>query len=161
MTTGSICLVPAANCRAQALDSGEQLWFRNVREDFAAPEGYFGCGGSPIVENDTLLLNVGGEHGAGIVALNLSDGTTRWKSTDESASYSSPVAATVDNVRHVIFVTRLSVVSIDPLTGGVRFRFPFGTRGPTVNAASPLILGDHVFVSASYGVGAQWARIGV
>ena len=42
----------------------------------------------------------------------------------------------------------------------MRFRFPFGARGPTVNAANPLVLGDHLFVSASYGVGAQWAKIG-
>jgi outer membrane protein assembly factor BamB len=50
------------------------------------------------------------------------------------------------------------VVSIDPSDGAVRFRFPFGARGPTVNAANPLILGDHLFVSASYGVGARWAK---
>jgi outer membrane protein assembly factor BamB len=69
------------------------------------------------------------------------------------------VAATIDGVRHVVFVTRLSVVSVDPATGAERFRFRFGSRGPTVNAANPLILGDHIFVSASYGVGAQWATI--
>ena len=40
----------------------------------------------------------------------------------------------------------------------MRFRFPFGARGPTVNAANPLVLGDHVFVSASYGVGASGPR---
>jgi outer membrane protein assembly factor BamB len=70
------------------------------------------------------------------------------------------VSATIDGVRHVVFVTRLNVVSVDPRTGAVRFQFPFGQRGPTVNAANPLILGDHVFVSASYGVGAQWAKVG-
>jgi hypothetical protein len=59
----------------------------------------------------------------------------------------------------VIFVTRLSVVSIDPQTGIERFRFPFGSRGPTVNAANPLVIGDHLFVSASYGIGARWAKI--
>jgi outer membrane protein assembly factor BamB len=70
------------------------------------------------------------------------------------------VAATVAGVRHVVFVTRLNVVSIDPSSGDVRFRFPFGARGPTVNAANPLVIGDHLFVSASYGVGAEWAKIG-
>src|SRR6185295_9030292 len=93
------------------------------------------------------------------VALDLASGRTLWKSTDELASYSSPAAATIDGERHVVFVTRLNVVSVDPHSGNVRFRFPFGARGPTVNAATPLVLGDHLFVSSSYGVGARWAKI--
>jgi outer membrane protein assembly factor BamB len=60
----------------------------------------------------------------------------------------------------VIFVTRLNVVAVDPETGKVQFRFPFGQRGPTVNAATPLVLKDHLFVTASYGIGAQFVRIG-
>jgi outer membrane protein assembly factor BamB len=153
-------LGPGGELACLALDTGKRVWFRNLRQDFKAPDGYFGTGSSPIVESGKLLLNVGGSGGAGLVALSLMDGKTLWKATDEAASYSSPTAATIDNLRHVVFVTRLNVVSVDPETGSVRFRFPFGARGPTVNAANPLILGDHVFVSASYGVGAQWAKIG-
>lgn len=150
---------PAGEMAAVDLNTGKQLWTRELYEEFKAPEGYFGAGSSPIVEDGKLLVNVGGR-GAGLVALSLTDGKTLWKATDEQASYSSPTAATVGGVRHVVFVTRLNVVSIDAATGDVRFRFPFGARGPTVNAANPLVLGDHVFVSASYGVGAKWAKIG-
>jgi outer membrane protein assembly factor BamB len=153
-------LGPQGELACLALDTGKKIWFRQVYQDFKAPDGYFGAGSSPIVEADKLLLNVGGSGGAGLVAFSLADGKTLWKATHEAASYSSPTAATIDNVRHVVFVTRLNVVSIDPQNGEVRFRFPFGARGPTVNAANPLVLGDHVFVSASYGVGAQWAKIG-
>ncbi len=157
---GRVYLVgPGGELACVTLDSGKKLWQRQVIQEFDAPEGYFGAGSSPIVEGDKLLLNVGGRDGAGIVAFALDDGRTVWKSTDEAASYSSPVAATVDGVRHVIFAARLNVVSLDPATGRERFRFPFGQRGPTVNAANPLVLGDHVFVSASYGVGARWAKI--
>ncbi len=151
-------LGPAGELQCVELASGKKLWYRNVLEDFDAPEGYFGAGSSPIVEDGKLLLNVGGKGGAGIVALSVADGRTLWKSTDEAASYSSPTAATLDGVRHVMFVTRLNVVSLDPTSGAVRFRFPFGARGPTVNAANPLVLGDHLFVSSSYGVGARWVK---
>ncbi|HEX3726295.1 MAG TPA: PQQ-binding-like beta-propeller repeat protein [Pirellulales bacterium] len=151
-------LGPGGELQCVTLDTGKRVWFRNLYQDFKAPEGYFGAGSSPLVEGGKLLVNVGGK-GAGLVALALADGKTQWQATDELASYSSPIAATIDGVRHVIFVTRLSVVSVDAETGAVRFRFPFGARGPTVNAANPLILGDHLFVSASYGVGAVWAEI--
>ena len=153
-------LGPGGELQCVSFDSGKTIWSRNVLKEFKASDGYFGCGSSPLVEADKLLLNVGGPGGAGIVALALADGKTLWQATDEAASYSSPVAATVDGIRHVLFVARLNVVSLDPQTGSVRFRFPFGARGPTVNAANPLVLGDHLFVSASYGVGAQWAKIG-
>ncbi|MGD9723064.1 MAG: PQQ-binding-like beta-propeller repeat protein [Pirellulales bacterium] len=153
-------LGPAGELQCVDLATGKKLWYRNLYQEFDAPDGYFGAGSSPILEGGKLLINVGGQDGAGIVALSPADGKTIWKSTDEAASYSSPTAATLDNVRHVMFVTRLNVVSIDPANGKVRFRFPFGARGPTVNAANPLILGDHLFVSASYGVGAKWAKIG-
>ncbi len=153
-------LGPGGELACLELATGKQVWLRNICKDFNAPEGYFGTGSSPILEGDKLLVNVGGKDGAGLVAFSPADGKTLWKATDEAASYSSPVAATVAGVRQVIFVTRLNVVSIDPANGEVRFRFPFGARGPTVNAASPLVIGDHLFVSASYGVGAQWAKIG-
>jgi hypothetical protein len=50
-------------------------------------------------------------------------------------------------------------VGIDATTGKVAFRFAFGQRGPTVNAATPLMIDGHLFVSASYGVGAVWAKL--
>ncbi len=142
------------------LATGRKLWSRATAEDYGAAEGYFGAGSSPIVAGDKLLVNLGGGDGAGIVAFALDTGKTVWKATDEDASYSSPTQAVIHGKTHVIFVTRLNTVSLDPATGAVRFRFPFGKRGPTVNAATPLVFeDDRLFVSAAYGVGAVLARI--
>jgi outer membrane protein assembly factor BamB len=145
---------------ALAFADGEVLWTRDLYRECEAPSGYFGAGSSPIVEGDALLVNVGGKQANGIVALDTRTGKTLWHKTDELASYSSPVAATIGDQRHVIFVARLNVVSLDPRTGEERFRFPFGMRGPTVNAANPVIVGDRLFVTASYGIGAKLAQIG-
>ena len=157
---GSVFLVGAGgDVHCLAFDTGKTRWSRDLFRELGAPEGYFGAGSTPIVEDGKLLLNVGGR-GAGIVALSVNDGSTIWKATDEAASYSSPIAATIDGRRQVIFVTRLNVVSLDPNNGDVRFRFPFGMRGPTVNAANPVLLDNRLFVTASYGVGAELATIG-
>ncbi|MFN0198558.1 MAG: hypothetical protein ACKVT0_17565, partial [Planctomycetaceae bacterium] len=57
-----------------------------------------------------------------------------------------------------IFVTRLSASSLDPENGEVRFSFPYGQSGPTVNAASPVVLSSgQLFLTASYGIGAVLA----
>ena len=141
-----------------ALESGNIRWSRELYKDFDASEGYFGAGSSPIVDGDKLLVNVGGR-GAGIVAVSLDSGKTIWKATDAAASYSSPVAASIAGKRHVIFVTRLETISVDPATGNPLFRFPFGMRGPTVNGANPVVVGDHLFLTASYGIGSEWRRL--
>ncbi len=109
---------------------------------------------------DRLLVNVGGRDAAGLVAVGLADGKTLWNKTDERASYSSPTVTAIDGRPHAIFVTRLNVVCVDPQDGKIRFQFPFGQRGATVNAATPLVFDGRLFVTANYGVGARLVQIG-
>ncbi len=150
----------AADLHCVDLATGRKQWSRAAGADYGAQEGYFGAGSTPIVADGKVIVNVGGRQGAGIVAFALDTGKTVWKATDEAASYSSPTQAVIDGRTHVIFVTRLNCVSLDPANGQVRFRFPFGARGPTVNAATPLVFeNNRLFVSAAYGVGALLAEI--
>jgi outer membrane protein assembly factor BamB len=142
------------------LTDGKPRWSRDTFADFDVRQGYFGAGSTPIVVDDLLLLNVGGRKNGGVVAFSLATGKTVWQVPDEQASYSSPTVATLDEVEHVLFVTRYNFLSVNPKDGMVRFRVPFGQRGPTVNGATPLLLGKHVFLSASYGIGARWIEIG-
>lgn len=150
--------------RALELQTGKKQWERSLYKEFRTRAGqvdygYFGAGSTPIVEDDRVLVNVGGFDGAGIMALSTVNGETIWEATDERPSYSAPVATTIDGVRHVVFVTRYNGISINPKDGKVHFQFPFGKRGPTVNAASPLIVENQMFTTASYGVGARLTRI--
>jgi outer membrane protein assembly factor BamB len=151
----------AGRLRALAVANGKELWERQLLQDFDVPPSYFGVGSTPLLVADKLLVNVGGRDGAGIVAFRLADGATAWQATSEGPSYSSPTLASIDGHPVAVFVTRLNVVGIDPADGKLRFRFPFGERGPTVNAATPLVIGGRLFVSASYGVGAVWAKLGL
>jgi hypothetical protein len=154
--------------RSLDLSTGKVRWERKTFEEFNSkrpfhgepPEGYFGVASSPIVEDDKIIVNVGGdEDNSGIVAFAADTGRTVWRATRERASYSSPVAVSVEGTRHVIFVTRLRVVSLDPANGRVRLEFPFGRTGATVSAANPVVFDGHLFVTASYGIGSVLARI--
>ncbi len=149
---------PGGELACVELASGKTIWTRNLPQEFKAQDGYFGFGSTPIIDGGKLLMNVGGRD-AGIVAFALADGKTLWTAIDDDASYSSPTLTTLGGQRQVVFITRLTVTSVDPRDGKVLFEFPFGQRGPTVNAATPLVLGDHLFVSSSYGVGARWVKL--
>jgi outer membrane protein assembly factor BamB len=146
------------------LATGKRLWQRDTHREFGAQEGYFGAGSTPLVVGDHVIVNVGGRPEAGIVAFALASGETVWKQTSEPASYSSPVAVDIGGTPHVLMITRYQCLLLEPVTGGVRWQFPFGMRGPTVNAATPLVLGAadaagrrRLFVTASYGIGSVCA----
>ena len=137
------------------LDKGKVLWSKDLQKEYPpAKPTFFGIGTSPIVEGDLLLLNVGGK-GAGIVAFDKKTGQEAWKATDDATSYASPVAATVDGARVVIFFTREGLVMLDPVKGEVRAKMRWRSRqDASVNAATPLILDGQVFLSACYNTGA-------
>lgn len=140
------------------LETGKRLWLRDTHQDFKAQEGYFGAGSSPIVTGGRVIVNVGGSRdGAGIVAFSMENGETLWKRTDEPASYSAPTLTGIEGIPHVVMITRYKCVMLDPATGEIRFQFPFGQRGPTVNAATPLCIQNHLLVTASYGIGSMYA----
>ncbi len=145
--------------RCLSMMDGKEVWSRDTWKDFSAPEGYFGAGSSPVLYEDRLIVNVGGRNNAAVVAFSIKDGSTLWQQFDDTASYSSPIVANVNGIPHAIVVTRLNTVSLNPADGSLRFQFPFGMRGPTVNGATPIVLGDQLFVSSSYRVGSTSATI--
>jgi outer membrane protein assembly factor BamB len=159
IVSGTVYVFGAAgDLHAVALDGGKKLWSRALYNDYQADEGYFGAGSTPILIGGKLLVNVGGR-GAGLVALDPATGKTVWQSTNENASYSSPAAVRLAGSDRALFVTRMNCLLVDPANGQAKTLYPFGMRGPTVNAATPLVFGDKLFTTSSYGVGAVLATL--
>jgi len=148
---GVLCCLDAA--------TGAERWRHDTHREFGGQEGYFGAGSAPVVAAGNVIVNVGGSRqGAGVVAFALDTGAVAWKATSEPASYSAPVVTTVGGEPHVLMVTRFACLLLDPSSGVVLWRFPFGQRGPTVNAASPVTWPDgRLLVTAAYGVGSVCA----
>lgn len=133
--------------------TGDKIWHRPLRKEFGAEDGYFGAGSTPWVGKDRIVVNVGAKK-AGIVCLSLEDGSTLWTATGADASYASPIGITVEGAETVVVPTRLVTYGLDVETGRVQWEFPFGQRGPTVNAAMPIRVDDSRYLlTASYGIG--------
>lgn len=134
--------------------TGEKIWHRPLRKEFGAEEGYFGAGSTPWVGNDRIVVNVGAKK-AGVVCVRLADGSTVWTATTADASYASPIGISIGGKETVVVPTRLVTYGLDTETGRVQWEFPFGQRGPTVNAAMPIRVGESRYLlTASYGIGA-------
>jgi len=157
------------------LQSGKLLWQRDTGVDWNVPTAFFGVGSSPILEGERLLVMVGGQPNAGMVAFDAKTGRTLWESVGEKnwqgqpmtawpgerkvkwqpwekqASYATPVAVSIHGRRHVLCLMRQGLVSLNPTTGEVNFSFWF--RSPatdSVNAMNPVVVDDLVLLSAAY-----------
>ena len=141
------------------LETGAPLWNVDTGKEFGSPKGFFGRAPSPLVEGDLVVLLPGGHDGAGVVALEVATGKVRWKATGDEASYASPTAATIRGRRIIFALTREALVALQPTDGQVIFRYPWRPRGnASVSAATPLVVDDLIFLSASYGAGASLLR---
>jgi len=168
--TGPRCVPTAADGRVFAFGADGRLrcvsladgtvhWQRDLARELQSPEGYFGVGSSPLVVGPRVLVHVGGRSGAGIVALDVTNGETVWSRTEDPVSYASPILADRGGQPTALFLSRYALFGIDPADGTIAFTHAFGKRGLTVTGASPIVLDDRVFLSASYQIGAECLRI--
>jgi len=145
------------------LATGQKVWNVDTMRRFNVRKGFFGAAGSPLVENGRVIANIGGKDGvkgAGIVAFNADTGAVLWTATDHDASYSSGVSATFAGQPTAVFFTRNGLVGLDPSNGAIRFQRQWRSRiAASVNAATPLVVGDTIFVSATYGTGAAAIQV--
>jgi outer membrane protein assembly factor BamB len=138
--------------------NGKKAWSIDTKSRFNSKKGFFGLAGSPLVEGNSVILNLGGTAGAGIVAFDTATGKELWRATDDQASYSSPVAATINGQRCLLVITREALVALTP-AGKILFRYAWQPpMHASVSAATPLVVDDLVFISASYGTGATLLR---
>ena len=63
-----------------------------------------------------------------MAAFETATGKVLWTATDDEASYSAPVAATIAGTRHALFFTRNGLADLDPASGKVRFQFRWRSR---------------------------------
>lgn len=160
--------------RAQAVSDGGLRWEVDTAARFGVVQNFFGVGASPVVEGELLIAQVGGSpagsapvssgqvrgNGSGIVAFDKKTGAVRYQLSDELASYATPRLSTIAGRRWGFAFTRGGLLAFEPTAGTVDFFFPWRARKlESVNAASPVIAGDTVLVSESYGPGSALLRV--
>jgi len=142
-----------------SLADGRKQWSVDAKKDFGARQGFFGLACSPLVEGNAVIVNVGGRGGAGIVAFDKASGNVLWKATDDEASYASPVAATIGGKPIAFVLTREALEAFNPADGKPVFHYPWRpSMHASVSGATPLVIGDQIFISACYDTGATLLR---
>jgi outer membrane protein assembly factor BamB len=130
--------------------SGKQVWQVDALKEFAAKNLGFGAACSPLIEGKGVLVNIGGK-GASVVSFDQQSGEVLWKSLDDGASYSSPIAFASDTGRQVVFLTLEGLVSLNPADGSLFWRFPMKDT-LFESSTTPVRAGDFLVASSiTYG----------
>lgn len=160
-----------------ALETGKELWSVDTAKKFGVVQYFFGVGASPLVERDLLIVAVGGSpaeqrkgggfnlekltgNGTGIVAFDKYSGQVRYAITNTLAGYATPQAVTLNGRRWCFVFARQGLVGFEPASGKVDFVFPWQAKFRAgVNAATPVVQDQHVFITEAYGPGCAMLRV--
>ncbi len=158
-------------------EDGKLVWKVDTAKRFGVVPNYFGVGSTPVVEGDLLIVMVGGSpaesqgagrfdldrvvaNGTAVVAFDKRTGDVKYAVGDELASYAAPQLATIDGRRWCFVFARGGLIGMNPLTGVIDFHYPWRSRlRDSVNAATPVVVGNEVFISETYGPGSSLLRV--
>jgi len=153
--------------------TGLPHWKKDLLHEFAAAAPKWGVAFSPLIDGDLLFTSPGGRNGNSLAAFNKITGALVWKSLDEPAGYSSPVAVTIAGTRQILFFMGRALVAVRADDGKLCWRYPWETSFD-VNAATPLTFAarprtsshtshenkiHYVFISSGYGRGSALLKI--
>jgi outer membrane protein assembly factor BamB len=137
------------------LQDGTLLWRHNV-SDAGGKEPTWGHSSSPLVCGNRVIVQGGGE--ALVIAYDKMTGRVIWKAGQGPAGYA---ACALDGPREsprllVFHGTGLS--SLDPSSGRQIWQVPWQTSYQ-VNATTPIVADDVVFITSGYGSGCEALKV--
>lgn len=128
--------------------SGDVLWSHQVAKDSKLDVPQWGFAASPVVLGDQLVLNYGK-----VMAFDKQKGTLLW-STKKSYgdAYSTPVDFSFGGKPALAVFSGTGLVVLSPKDGSELSFTPWETRY-NINAMTPLVLDQRVFISSGYDRG--------
>jgi outer membrane protein assembly factor BamB len=150
--TGELFVLDAA--------TGKVIWNKNILDENRAENVTWAMSASPLIVDDTVVVQPGGSGGKSIVAYNKNTGAPVWSSLNDRTSYTSPMLVTLGGKRQIVTITAVRAVGLDAATGKLLWEYPWTTEYD-INSAQPIITGpSHLVISSGYGHGAALLEIG-
>lgn len=128
------------------LSSGKVIWSVDVVALANAKPAEYGMASSPLVVGNNVIVT-GGGNGSTIVAIDRKSGKLRWSAGNGAPGYSSPTQMKIGGQTQVVGFTATGVTALNPNDGKVLWTYPFETDYDC-NTATPIQIGDNVFISA-------------
>ena len=128
--------------------TGALIWRVDTVADQGVTVPVFGVSPSPLVEREHLIVLLGGEPDAMVVAFDKATGAEAWRAieTTSEPGYSSPIVISAGGVRQLIVWDTAAVTSLDPATGTIWWQHDFAVpSGLTIG--TPVRSGRYLLVT--------------
>jgi outer membrane protein assembly factor BamB len=138
------------------LYDGTVIWIRDIKDEGAIIPKW-GFSGSPVINNDQLLVHTGGD--SLLIAFNKYDGTISWKSAPGAASYSTPVVETIDGKDRILVLGGQNFYGFTP-EGTKLWEIPWPVNN-NINITTPVFDEENniAVISAWYNTGSNALRL--
>ncbi len=122
---------------------GSVLWMRALGQEYPQAFDDRGLGSSPLLIDQTLVLQVQCRGDSFAIGIDTQSGTTRWRrSLPPEITWLSPTMFRQGEVRSALVQTSEELLVLDPKTGSVKATYaPAGT-----SIASPVAADGHIFM---------------
>jgi len=130
--------------------SGKVIWQVNSLETFKVRLPIWGLASNPILVQDKLIVQLGGELGACLLAFNKDTGKEIWRALKDEASYSAPVLIRQAGKEVLVCWTGESISGLDPQNGKLYWSVPFQPGNMIMNIADPVYDTPYLFLSGFF-----------
>ena len=127
--------------------TGSVRWKRDLNQQYSIAMPMWGISASPLIEGDLVIVHIGGQDGASIIAFDKKSGKQRWKALDDGASYAAPIAIDQAGERVVVCYTAQNVVGLNPKNGRVFWTYAFPPKRMVIGIATPVLHKDMLFLT--------------
>lgn len=129
---------------------GDVLWSKDLYTEYKIRMPIWGIAAAPLVENNLVIVQIGGKDNACLVAFDKVTGEEKWQSLNDSASYSAPIIIKQAGKRVLVCLTGERIVGLDPLSGKLYWQHPFAPSHEVISIATPVFENQCLFVSSFY-----------
>jgi len=133
--------------------NGKLLWSKDLKKEFGTRGTDFGYACSPIVIDEKVLLPLGGEN-ATMVALDAETGNLKWRTGDESASYTPAMPIRFGDRQLVVGYLEHTLAAFDLESGEQVWEVEL-SRGYDEHSCWPIYDEPYLWVSAPFQAGWQ------
>ena len=135
------------------VNSGLPLWTRYTLEENNQKNLTWAISGSPLIVDGNVIVTGGDKPGPTLSAYDKMTGELKWSVGQMSATYASPLLATIAGKRVIVDNVATGLLLHDAATGAILLNQKWGFEGPP-KCSQPVVLpGDRVFISAGYMMG--------
>jgi len=130
--------------------TGTVIWHRALKKEYAIRMPIWGIASAPIIIDNKIILIIGGENNAGIIALDKSTGNEIWRNLEDEAGYSAPLLIKQAGREVLVVWTAANIAGMNPGNGEVFWKHEVKPRNMPINIVTPVHYDNYIFCSSFY-----------